>query len=181
MPLPIFGNSVSQSRSGGAAEIGQEYGGDTGEAVAAIAAPLAGATLFPKIGRGIQAVAKDVYDNINPNAQGSLPASVLAKKAVTEEAERIIHEQAMRSGMTRDEIVQRYKDTGEVGTLADVNPTFAHAVRTVANNEPAFEGASTRQLQDRVEGQAERVGSSLEEVSGIKNRDVVNELNGIGS
>jgi len=159
--------------SGYGAEYGKDIGGATGEVIGAVAAPFSVGAAFPKIGRGVVNVAKKL-DPANQTTH-----SIIAKEAITEEAERIIYEQAQRSGMTREEIIKRYNQLGEQGTLADVDPTFAHAVRVVTDQNPKFQGAASRQLKDRAAGQSERVEASLDKSMDTGGRSIESDLDAL--
>lgn len=142
--------------SGAGAEIGEEYGGSSGQLAGSIAAPVTAAGTVGLIQQTGRQAVKSVDDLLN------MTPSMMANQKIKEEAEAIIHKEAMRSGLTYDEIVERYISLGDKGMIADVAPSFAHAVRTVANDDPKFQGYVTRELQKRQAGQGGRIQDSMD-------------------
>lgn len=164
-PKIMLGETGMGVGAGIGGEVGQEYGGQTGELVGGVAGSL-GVAPIPSMVKGAVRKADDIL-RMQPD-----PSQEMAR----EQAEQIIQQMSVRSGLTPDEIVAKYKMQGEQGTLADVDPVFAQAVRTITNEDDTLQGSVTRQFKDRQSASGERVEKSFDSSLKTEGRDVDAEL-----
>lgn len=165
-PKMMAGETGLGVTGGMGGEVGKEYGGATGEVIGNIAGTVGGATVKPLVTRGLKNL--DNVLRMQPD-----PSQAMA----IEQAEEIIQQMSVRSGLTPDEIIAKYNQLGEKGTLADVDPVFAQAVRTITNENDTLQGSVTRQYRDRQIDSGERVEKAFNSSLKTEGRDVDSELN----
>lgn len=151
--------------SGAGAEVGQDMGGDVGALVGALAAPLSVAGMKEATTTGGRMLAT----KINSMRQ---PVESLANDGVA----ALLSEAMVREGMSPEEAARYLQQLGPEGILADVGSTFAHRLRTSANEVPRIQGEAGRVLAERQAGQGQRIAGEFGDSTGTPGLSLADEI-----
>lgn len=151
--------------SGGGGAVGQEIGGDTGEIVGAIAAPLTVA--------GGSLALKKMFDA----GKSGIDSFFASTKNMSDDgAATMLAEAMVREGLSPDDVAKRVAAMGEQGMLADTGNNFSRLLRAASNKVPRIEGVAAQKFSGRQAGQATRLSGALDDGTGTPLLNVDDEI-----
>ena len=150
--------------SGGGGEYGQQVGGDGGELVGAMLAPLS-------VG-GVTTGLKHLFAS---SERIRTLTSNLASLS-DEGASSLLAEAMVREGISPDDVGAQLAQLGPEGIPADISNTFARLLRLASNKIPGIEGRAANVFRARQAGQTDRLFSALDSSSGVPGLGVDDEI-----
>jgi len=161
--------------SGAGSEIGKQYG-DSGGAVGAVVAPLAaggamGLTAPARqlasqgIDSGSEAV-KNTFKSLLGDEKKAANIANIAPKLSDDGLAKLIARDVEASGMSPEEFVNKYKQLGDDGVLADVNENTRSRLRDAVNKVPRVSGRAKSIANERQAGASQRIIDSFEDSTG---------------
>jgi hypothetical protein len=150
------------SISGGAGEVGREYGGSAGEFIGSIAAPT--------LGSGIGSLAKKSFNNYFDTSLPGNPINEYANDLFTHQ----VTDRITRSGIPTEQIPQKIDEISPSAVLADLDENTQRTLREKMNESPVFHAEANRFLNQRQAGRINRVKEAT--LSEGYNADIENAI-----
>lgn len=151
--------------SGAGGEIGEDIGGQEGELVGAILAPL-----------GVVAAKSALTGLFNLGRRGIEAFTRSTANLSDEGASTLLAEAMVRENLSPDDVAKRLADLGPEALPADIGNNFARLLRSASNQIPRIEGRAAEVLGVRQAGQGERILRSLDDATGTSSLTVDDEI-----
>jgi len=161
----VASDAVLSAVSGGGQVVGKELGGDTGEVIGAIMAPVGAIGAQKAIGAAINAGKQGIQALFNPLA-----------KLSDDGASTLLAEAMVREGLSPDDVTKRLAELGPEALPADIGNSFARLLRLAGNKIPRIEGDAAIALNKRQAGQGERILKGFDQAAGRQSLSVDDEI-----